>query len=104
MRKSQKVLWELTEILFLLYWTAGGWLQEEKREKKLSLYKVKTVISVNDNIQYIIISPMAIQEHTGCDILKGAPPTQDVTSTILWIFPYRCGESVHALWLDQLGQ
>lgn len=83
--KSQKVLWELTEILFLLYWTAGGWLQEEKRKIKWSQYKVKTVISVNDNIQYIIISPMAIQEHAGCYILKVAPPTQHVTSAILWI-------------------
>lgn len=47
---------------------------------------------------------MAIQEHAGWDILKVAPPTQHVTSTILWIFPYRCAQSVHALWLGQLGQ
>lgn len=61
-------------------------------------------MSVNDNIRYIIIRPMAIQEHVGCDTLKVAPSPQHVTSTMLWIFPYRCGASVHALCLGQLGQ
>lgn len=38
------------------------------------------------------------------DISKFAPPTQHATSTMLWIFPYLCGDGAYELWLGQLGQ